>query len=484
MVEKPNILFILTDDQGAWAMRCAGNADVITPNLDRLAADGTRFDHFFCASPVCSPARASILTGTIPSAHGVQDWLRGGNVDPHTPGAERHPELAHDHAAIRYLDNLTCYTDLLAESGYTCALSGKWHLGASLEPQHGFSHWFTIARGGCNYDKPDLVRDGKLSFETRYVTDLITEDALSTLDTLSQAAAPFYLSVHYTAPHSPWDREEHPADVWDLYEGCEYKATPELPYHPWQVETAPHGTGERRRELLRGYYTAITAMDRGVGRLLDRLDALGLVDNTLVIFTGDNGMNLGQHGVWGKGNGTFPMNMYDTSVMVPCIIRGPKVARAAVCDVMLSHLDILPTLREYLSLAGEVRQPLPGRSFAPILSGGTLPDTPVVVFDEYGPVRMLRTRTHKLVVRYPYGPDELYDLICDPDETQNRIEDPAYAALRVTMRAELESWFVRYADPPIDGARSGVTGSGQLCRPGIYAKGKPVFAPIPPRIAN
>src|SRR5512138_2502227 len=133
-MKKPNIVLFLTDDQGFWALGCAGNPEIITPNLDRLASGGIRFDNFFCASPVCSPARASLLTGRMPSAHGVLDWIRLGNlVSP-----PELPVFAGDHCAIEYLQGMRAYTETLSEAGYRCGLSGKWHLGDSLNPQKGF----------------------------------------------------------------------------------------------------------------------------------------------------------------------------------------------------------------------------------------------------------------------------------------------------------------------------------------------------------
>ena len=125
---RPNVLFILADDMGAWAMGCVGNPEIRTPHLDALAARGIRFANFFCASPVCSPARASILTGRIPSAHGVHDWLARGNTDH--PGLENW-NGAKPHPPVQYLDGMTAYTDVLAGAGYRCDLDGKWHLGAS-----------------------------------------------------------------------------------------------------------------------------------------------------------------------------------------------------------------------------------------------------------------------------------------------------------------------------------------------------------------
>ena len=175
---RPNILFILTDDQGAWAMGCAGNGEIRTPNLDRLAATGIRFENFFCVSPVCSPARASILTGRIPSQHGVHDWLRAGNH-------------IGEGALTEYLAGQPGYTDYLAAASYTCGISGKWHLGDSHHPQKGFSYWEVHATGGGPYYGAPMIRDGELAREPAYVTDKITDNALAFLEQEAGAEAPF-----------------------------------------------------------------------------------------------------------------------------------------------------------------------------------------------------------------------------------------------------------------------------------------------------
>ena len=139
MTHRPNVIVILTDDQGYWALGCAGNEEIRTPNLDRLAASGTRFENFFCVSPVCSPARASLLTGRIPSHHGVHDWLRGGNA-----------KVDHEnHGLIEYLKDQPGYTDFLSQQGYVCGLSGKWHLGDTdgrYPTDQGFNEWYGIPR--------------------------------------------------------------------------------------------------------------------------------------------------------------------------------------------------------------------------------------------------------------------------------------------------------------------------------------------------
>lgn len=469
---NPNILFIMSDDQGPWAMHCAGNDEIITPNLDRLAAEGVRFDNMYCVSPVCSPARASVLTGTIPSVHGVHDWLRRGNYD-----GKKHPEVnSPDETAIRYLDGLTGYTDILAREGYSCAFSGKWHMGDSETPQHGFTLWYTLTSGGCNYYHPPFFENGKIVDKNAYVTDVITDHALQFLDELCGEDAPFYLSVCYTSPHSPWEYSQHPEEIRALYRNCPFKSTPDMPEHPWQIESAPKPDGDpaRRRELLTGYFSAVTAMDRNIGRLLEALESRGVLEDTLIVFTGDNGMNMGHHGIYGKGNGTFPQNMYDESVKVPFIMRWPgHLPQGRICSHMISHYDFYPTLLELLGLPVTSVQPLPGRSRLNVILDPSLPDEgEVVVFDEYGPVRMIRTRKWKYVHRNPYGPHELYDMENDPGETVNLSGEPAYAAVEGDLRQRLAVWFLTYADPARDGSREPVYGEGQLDRAGTGALGR------------
>src|SRR4029079_12513464 len=153
--QRPNVLFIISDDQGTWALGCGGNGEIRTPVLDRLAGDCVRFDNFFCVSPVCSPARASLLTGDIPSRHGVHDWIRIGSVGPQR---------------VDYLAGQTLVTDVLAGRGYRCGLVGKWHLGASDVPRPNFVTWFAHPSGMGPYygasmidhDRPVTI-DGSLS---------------------------------------------------------------------------------------------------------------------------------------------------------------------------------------------------------------------------------------------------------------------------------------------------------------------------------
>ena len=474
---RPNIVFILTDDQGCWALGCVGNPEIRTPNLDHLAAAGVRFENFFCTSPVCSPSRASFLTGRIPSQHGVHDWIHGGN----------------EKDGIEYLAGQVGYTDILAASGYVCGISGKWHLGDSLRPQKSFSHWFVYPRGGGTYLNGEMIRDGRIIRVPGYLTDAITDDALDFIDNNAENDQPFYLSVHYTAPHSPWI-DQHPQEIVASYDDCPFASCPQEPLHPdmaiYDFQLSKYtalrqGESIPVREYLKGYFAAVTALDASVGRILHTLEALRLRENTLVFFASDNGFNCGHHGIWGKGNATFPLNMYDTSVKVPAIISHPgSLPEGDTCDALLSAYDFLPTLLDYVGLENPEPEGLPGRSFRPLLLGQQEGGHDhVVVFDEYGPVRMVRTREWKYIHRYPYGPHELYDLVNDPGERINLLADDRTFGISeaekqqlvASLKAKLEDWFARYVDPLLDGTHEPVAGRGQINLAGPAGRGAPAF---------
>jgi len=467
----PNILIVMADDLGPWALGCTGNGEIRTPNVDSLAAEGIRFTNFFCASPVCSPARASFLTGRIPSQHGIHDWIKSGNIsvdEGFTWSGKDRP--------VEYLRGMDGFTDVLARNGYACGLSGKWHLGDSARPQKGYSYWYAYALGGGSYvDYHAFENTPEMVHKTQYVTDYFTNNAIAFLEQhVRRDKRPFCLSLHYTAPHSPWTPENHPQGVLDMYANCPFESVPSEPPHPWGGWKA---TPEQRRTSLQGYFAAVTAMDTAVGRVLKKLDDLGIRKNTLVVFLSDNGMNMGHHGICGKGNGTFPLNMYDTSVKIPFIVSWPgRIPRNAAVDGLYCQADFRPTILEFLGFQNPGGEKCPGRSFAPVLRGK--PDggrTDVVVVDEYGPVRMIRDHEWKYVHRYPYGPHELYSLSEDPGEKNNRIDDPKCRNTVIGMRSRLEDWFLQYVDPSRDGARQAVYGKGQIDEVGPAGKGRTAF---------
>lgn len=465
---RPNILFILSDDQGPWAMHCAGNSELYTPNLDRLANTGLRFSNFFCASPVCSPARATLLTGRIPSQHGVHDWIADGCMGPeNTIGWLKQQNI------IEYLRGMTGYTDILAKHGWKCGLSGKWHLGDSRRAQKGLDFRYVHQCGGSSYYGAPVIRDGKLFNEEGYITDVITDEGIEYMQDMLDNDDPFYLSVHYTAPHAPWI-DNHPKEYVSMYDDCPFQSVPNLPPHPWSK-----GGMERKIfiENLKGYYASITAMDANIGRLLDWLEANELRENTLIVFTSDNGFCFGHHGIVGKGNATFPLNMYEESVKVPAIFSHPgRIPENVITDALVSAYDFLPTLLDYLDLPYPDSESLPGNSFKSLLLGKTMNEREnVVVFDEYGPVRMIRTKEWKYIHRYPYGPHELYDLVNDPNETINLVDVKEKQDVKVSMKAMLDEWFFKYVNPELDGIHEAVTGKGQVQLAGLRSRGKPAF---------
>lgn len=490
MGERPNIIMILTDDQGYWSLGCYGNREVISPNIDALAQRGCLFQNFFCTSPVCSPARASIMTGLLPSQHGVIDWLGGGsmpismyddlqvnlkrsatNLQEKIEDLDSYPDdatisfkktlsyryMIHEKEPIEYLKDYVGYTDILAQNGYVCGLSGKWHLGDSLHPQKSFSFWRTIARGGTQYSCPEYVRDGQLSIPDRYITDLIGDDAVEFIEKNAGNDRPFYLSVHFTAPHDPWEKDDQPAEIWNLYNGKPFDSVPvTTELHPNQLRNQRVPADEAdRKYIVQGYYTTITAMDRQVGRIVDTLQARGILDNTIILFTADNGFNMGHHHIWGKGNGTVPFNMYDTSVKVPMIIAGPGIEPNAVKSALVSQYDIFPTILDMAKVAQYTgNDKAPGQSFLPLLAGKT--DSfreDVVVYDEYGPVRMIRTETYKYVHCLPGGPDQLFDLVHDPEELENLADRPEYRPIKLKLYRKLTQWFEAHVYPEHDAAR-------------------------------
>ena len=456
--QRPNVLFVLSDDQGPWALGAAGNDEIITPNLDRLADAGVYMRSFFCVSPVCSPARASLLTGRIPSAHGVQDALHGGMSGP---------------GAVQFLAGQLLYTDLLANAGYACGLIGKWHLGDSGAPPKSISYWYTLRDHTSLYRDVVMVRadaDGVREAPTSgYSTEVFTDAAVAYLDDQSGDDRPFHLSVHYTAPHSPW-LNVHPVEYLRLYEPADFGSCPQSPAHPWTRPPASDWPALQRaredpRASLAGYFAAVTAMDAGVGRILDKLDVLGLRESTLVCFLSDNGFCAGHHGVWGKGNGTLPQNMYEESVRVPAIFSQPgRIPSGRVDDALVSGYDIRPTVLDYLGVPDTQADQLPGRSFAPLLLGESSKavNEQVVVFSEYGSVRMIRTTEWKYIHRYPHGPHELYHLTEDPGERANLADDPAREAVGDELRRRLRDWFLRYVTPRLDGVYQPNTGRGQI----------------------
>ncbi len=263
------------------------------------------------------------------------------------------------------------------------------------------------------------------------------------LVTLAGPGAGFALGfVAYGAPHSPW--KGHPQDLVDAYMKTPFDSIPKDPPHPWSITPASfYG----HKENLAQYFAAVSGVDRNVERILKGLDDMKLAENTLVVFTSDQGFNVGHHGLWGKGNASNPRNMYDTSMQIPLIFRQPgRVPRGKETDALFSAYDFVPTVLDYMGLPPSPGRNLPGKSFASVIRGEKADGPADAVFGEYGRARMIRTDRWKLVHRCDGGPDELYDLQADPGEKTNLIDKPELRKTMIELRGRIFEWFERYTE--------------------------------------
>ena len=423
-----NVVFFMTDDHGAWALGSGSCSEMHTPRLDQLASEGMRFSRAYACTPVCSPSRATYYTGKLPSHHGVQDFLLPD--DSYGPGSRR------------FLDGHATIADVLKENGYTCGLVGKWHLGQEHQAQAGFEYWYTAARGG-GYERAQFLLDGAPVGEAGFRTDLAGDGAIRFLE--ENHRGPFCLVVPFLAPHSPYDFQ--PPRFRRPYAGSAFSCFPREPPHP-------QGRGRFRRhfgdtETYTSYSALVSGADANVGRVLDKLDELGLRENTVVIFSADQGFNCGHHGVWGKGNGTIPFNMYEESIRVPLIWRHPGAIEAGTeSSAMVSSYDFFPTLLDYLGVHAADDPQRVGRSYAGFLRGGN-PDWRNELFFEYGYTRAVRTENLKYVERADGWPNELFDLEEDPGERVNRVGKPEYRDRRVALQQRLREFFRQASAPPL-----------------------------------
>ncbi|MCY3944843.1 MAG: sulfatase-like hydrolase/transferase [Anaerolineaceae bacterium] len=473
----PNILVIMSDDHAQWASGCYGNRELHTPALDHLAAGGLRMDKAFTPTPVCSPARASFFTGLLPSQHGIHDWLW---YDVNVHSEAQRSALAGQPS----LAGQVTLAQRLAQAGYRCGLSGKWHCGGDDTPQPGFHFWDALRA-----NRPAL--GGAYSVGGTFVerrgwhSEIITDNALRFLRE-REREQPFFLFVGYIGTHSPWSG--HPERLVTRYRDARFDDIP-------QNDPGPHGqfTGEGinvrdREEALAQYYAAVSHIDEGVGRLLDELEAQGLREDTLVLYTSDHGLNCSHHGLWGKGNATRPPNMLEESIRVPLLFNWPgRVTPGRAAAHFVDHCDVHATLLDLAGLDADSSGG-PGRSLAPLFGdAAALPDWRRFQAGEYGPTRMWRTSRYKLVREGPgtgaprseattartspqvgaprsavttartspqggRSRELLFDLQADPRETRDiRAAEPQLAA---DLGAQLDAFFAQYDVPERSGLRA------------------------------
>jgi arylsulfatase A-like enzyme len=438
----PNVVLIMTDNHSPWTLGCYGNREIRTPNIDRLAEQGMLFTNCYSSNAVCSPTRATFLTGLIPSQHGVHCYLAGGR-------AQIGP------LAYNMIEEFDTLPKILARSGYTCGLTGKWHLGDNLHPQEGFTYWITKPHGHTStfYDA-EVIENGEIRKEPKYLTDLWTEHAVHFIE--MNKDRPFFLFLAYNGPYGLGGFLDRPA----RNRHAEYYADKELTCFP-RVEPHEWLGGNRRFigniDAMRRYAAEVSGVDDGIGEVTRRLRELGLEDDTLLIFTADQGLSGGHNGMWGMGDHSRPLHTFDKTMHIPLIYRWPEHIKPGTrSDLMVSNYDLLRTV---LSLLGRKSQmptvpESPGRDLSPVLKGETV-QWDNTIFYEFENCRTIRTLDWKLTLRVPDGPNELYHLKTDPGESKNLIDDPSSAAEEAKLRERLTAFFDRYADPRYDLWREG-----------------------------
>jgi arylsulfatase A-like enzyme len=409
---RPNILFILADDLGYGDLSCYGRPDYDTPVLDRLAGDGIRFTGNYAAAPVCTPTRCAYATGRYHQRLpvGLEEPLRlGSSLDIGLP--PEHPSVS----------------SLLKASGYDTALVGKWHLGWRPEfgpNRHGFTEFFGTLSGATDFfthrssDMPggvaaegggeDLWQDLTLVERTGYLTDLLTDKAIEIVS--RRRTAPFFLSLHYTAPHSPW---EGPEDAG--------------------ISHTSHGPGPMiEGGSLQIFASMMRSMDAGIGRVLQALQQQGQDRNTLVIFTSDNG---GERYSYHWPFSFQKWFLYEGGIRVPAIARWPGVIPGGgVTDQAAITMDWTATILAAAGTRPDPAYPLDGEDLMPVLSGRRAPYDRTLFWRIRG-FDAVRSGPWKYL-REPQG-EHLFDVVTDPGEKDDRRErEPArFEALRAQYRA-------------------------------------------------
>lgn len=442
--ERPNFLFVYTDDQRWDAMgvvqREQGDRARFpwfrTPSMDRLAAEGVRFRNAFVVNSLCAPSRTCFLTGRYSHANGV--------ANNHTP----------------FPPESVTYASLLRGAGYTTGYVGKWHMGNQRGQRPGFDYSASFIGQGRYLDCPFEI-NGEATATEGYVDDRSTDFAIEFLKKSKNRAKPFSLIVGYKATHGPFDPPERAVDRFagEAPRPAANQDARAVYRDALAAQTAKKKAGAAAKKKGAGgaggglnYFRCVSGADDNLGRLLAALDELKLADDTVVIFTSDNGYYLGEHGLGDK------RSAYEESLRIPLLLRYPRLGvRGKVLDQLVLNIDVAPTV---LDLAGvPIPTSMQGRSWKPLLEGKPV-DWRTSFFYEYfrergyaGTPTVLAVRTESAkLIKYP-GHDEwteLFDLKADPYETTNLANDPAHKDLRTRMEAEFarQQEAIDYVVPP------------------------------------
>ena len=462
-----NIILFIVDNMCPWPLGCYGNPDAYTPNLDRMAAQGIQFNNFYCANALCSPARASLLTGLMPSAHGI-----------HTPLPDTEERYPQGWNAIEEFETLP---KVLKANGYNTAMIGKYHLGdfPTKTAQGGFDYW-SVKSGGHTRDfwHNEYYEDGERHEYNGHATELWTQKALNYLHNIADDENPFFMVVSYNPPYGTsqcLDYEingEYKNPFWERFEHKKIGSIPKEPVANSAIKfgmTLSNLFGgtpaflqsrnfmEDIRSInnlprYRNLFSQISYLDDGIGRILLALQKLGLDQETIVLFTADHGHSYGQNGIWGTGWHTLPGNGHRYSWNIPLIMRYPGyITPGQETDLMVMQTDLFSTLLDLVKAEYAPNALSPGTSLAPLLRGERLEGNFDTVYYEMHETRAMRTREWLYVKHFdPQYENELFDLMRDPGEHRNVIANPAHAAILAEMDVALTKFFDDHAAPEYD----------------------------------
>lgn len=471
----PNILFILTDNQAASLIGTYGNPDIKTPNIDQLAREGIKFNRAYAVNGMCSPTRATLMTGLMPSQHGIHSWLDDAMLD-------KWPKTWSAVAEFRTLP-LT-----LKNRGFQTAMIGKWHLGQPWEASIGYEHWITFTDGHTVDFWNNTIIDNDQTYEVndRHIVDFFTEKAVEYIERYD-GKQPFYLQLNYDGPYTNPPTNMGPARnrYFKDYVGKEFHSFPRVAYNKNLVEqlidsknTSPFFINKLRQGLamhndpatMANVSSQNTLVDDGVGKVLAALAKKGLDKNTLVIFSSDQGNFYGQHGLWQHTIVTKPASMYETAMNIPLIIRHPDhIPANRESAALIGQYDLPVTLLDYIGFGDVQFGNSPGKSFLPLLKGDEN-ETRDAVFFEQEETRVIRTTRYSYWKRLDStGENELYDMQKDPQQNMNVYTDPHYAKIVTQLDKKLGAFFNQYSDQEYDLWNGGVA-KGSVDRPEVFRK--------------
>jgi arylsulfatase A-like enzyme len=462
----PNILFILTDNQPASMIGCYGSPDIKTPHIDRLADEGTRFTEAFAVNGLCSPTRATLMTGLIPSQHGVHDW-----IDDYMIG-----QRPADWCAVQEFRTLPL---TLANRGYRTSMIGKYHMGQPRHVMPGFQEWVTFPYGHTQSFWHNTIIDNGREFKLdgKHIVEFFAEKGADWLRRYD-GKKPFYLQLNFDGPYllPPTNLGPDPNPFYKEYLGKQFKAWPRTRF---SEEILKHISGpddpnnfelhliydcirmHQDPESMANMASQNAMVDYGVGIVVDALRERGLDENTLLVFTTDQADFYGQHGLYGHTNFTVPSVLYDAVLNIPLIMRQPGVVPAGkVNDLMIGQYDFLPTLLDCAGFGAVPIANTPGRSFAPALRGEKIAAWGEDVFFEQEESRGIRTRKYAYWKRLPqFGKSALFDVEKDPEQNTDVIDRPEYQKIAQELDQKLTAFFARYLDPQYDLWNNGKTKS-------------------------